>query len=628
MGEVGVSGKQIFMDKQSGKDFDRPQYKRLLRKLKKDDLLYIKSIDRLGRNYGEILEQWRILTKEKGVDIVVLDMPLLDTRRGKDLMGTFLSDIVLQVLSFVAENERTNIRQRQAEGIAAAKARGVRFGRPPRPLPENYHSACQRWKAEVITGTAAARSAGESSDILLDENSDIAGEPLLPDTSATCGYDLTWTSENGTLSISGTGPMFDYAWHVDADLREYLDAPWFAQREEITRIVVNEGVASIGENAFSACHNVSDVSIADSVVNIGSGAFNGCPTFDEVMPVDVGVNLLASATQNVRYSVLVLDISGSMYGEPLAAQKTAAVKFCESLLNADGENYVAIITFETSVRTVSDFSNDLPALTSAINGIQDLGMTNTVGALDRADELLSKVPDTAGRSIVLCSDGLPNEGRTDTNGPYNSSDSYDYRYANAVYNKSIELMQKYDVFSLGFFHGLYGKDLIFAKRFMEDIQDAGYYEVTDPEDLEFTFGDIAGDVVAPGHSVIIIVNIPKDKYIIHVTNEDGKNLQGATVTCNGTVARTNNNGLAQFDRSLFVGTPKITVTATGYIDWTNERSNWGFDNRRYATVKMYPTSTSQYKLSECVYSNVPGNVSPGINLLTTTKTVSLGNDVP
>lgn len=118
--EVGVSDKNIFMDKQSGKDFERPQYKKLLRKMKKDDLLYIKSIDRLGRNYEEILQQWRIITKDKGVDIVVLDMPLLDTRRGKDLMGTFLSDIVLQVLSFVAENERTNIRQRQTEGIAAA----------------------------------------------------------------------------------------------------------------------------------------------------------------------------------------------------------------------------------------------------------------------------------------------------------------------------------------------------------------------------------------------------------------------------------------------------------------------------------------------------------------------------
>ena len=137
--EVGVADKNIYLDKQSGKDFDRPKYKRLLRKIKKDDVLYIKSIDRLGRNYEEIQNQWRILTKEKGIDIVVLDMPLLDTRRGKDLMGTFLSDIVLQVLSFVAENERINIRQRQAEGIAAAKARGVRFGRPPKSLPENFY---------------------------------------------------------------------------------------------------------------------------------------------------------------------------------------------------------------------------------------------------------------------------------------------------------------------------------------------------------------------------------------------------------------------------------------------------------------------------------------------------------
>ena len=158
--EQGVEDCNIFLDKQSGKDFDRPQYKRLLRKLKRDDLLYIKSIDRLGRNYEEIQNQWRVLTKDKGVDICVIDMPLLDTRRGKDLVGTFVSDIVLQVLSFVAENERVNIRQRQAEGIAAAKARGVRFGRPPRPLPENYHSAYQRWKAGKITGTAAARECG------------------------------------------------------------------------------------------------------------------------------------------------------------------------------------------------------------------------------------------------------------------------------------------------------------------------------------------------------------------------------------------------------------------------------------------------------------------------------------
>ncbi|MCD7856833.1 MAG: recombinase family protein [Clostridiales bacterium] len=158
--EQDVPDKHIFLDKQSGKDFNRPQYKKLVRKLKKDDLLYIKSVDRLGRNYEEIQQQWRVLTKEKGADIVVLDMPLLDTRRGKDLMGTFLSDIVLQVLSFVAENERTNIKQRQAEGIAAAKARGVRFGRPPKPLPENFPSVYQRWKAGEITGRAAAAKCG------------------------------------------------------------------------------------------------------------------------------------------------------------------------------------------------------------------------------------------------------------------------------------------------------------------------------------------------------------------------------------------------------------------------------------------------------------------------------------
>lgn len=160
LSELQVPKKNIFIDKQSGKDFERPRYKKLLRRMKKDDLLYIKSIDRLGRNYNEIQEQWRILTKDKGVDIVVLDMPLLDTRRGKDLMGTFLSDIVLQVLSFVAENERMNIRQRQAEGIAAAKAKGVRFGRVPKPLPENFHAVYQRWKRDEITGTAAAKECG------------------------------------------------------------------------------------------------------------------------------------------------------------------------------------------------------------------------------------------------------------------------------------------------------------------------------------------------------------------------------------------------------------------------------------------------------------------------------------
>lgn len=135
-------------DKLSGKNFERPAYKRMLRRLRAGDLLYILSIDRLGRNYSEVLEQWRVLTKEKGVDIVVLDMPLLDTRRGKDLMGTFIADLVLQILSFVAQNERENIRKRQAEGIAAAKARGVRFGRPSQALPDNFYLIHKAWQGK------------------------------------------------------------------------------------------------------------------------------------------------------------------------------------------------------------------------------------------------------------------------------------------------------------------------------------------------------------------------------------------------------------------------------------------------------------------------------------------------
>jgi DNA invertase Pin-like site-specific DNA recombinase len=136
----------IFIDKQSGKDFERDAYRELIGKLKRDDLLYIASIDRLGRNYAEIQEQWRIITKERGVDIAVIDMPLLDTRNGKDLMGTFIADLVLQILSFVAQNERENIRKRQAEGIAAAKARGVRFGRPIKTPPENFAYLIRRWE--------------------------------------------------------------------------------------------------------------------------------------------------------------------------------------------------------------------------------------------------------------------------------------------------------------------------------------------------------------------------------------------------------------------------------------------------------------------------------------------------
>ena len=157
MGGRAVPEKNLFIDKQSGKDFNRPQYRRMVKKLKPGDLLCIQSIDRLGRNYEEIQDQWRRLTKDLGVDISVIDMPLLDTRNGKDLMGTFIADLVLQILSFVAQNERENIRSRQAQGIAAAKQRGVRFGREVKPLPDNFLENCDLWLTGHISGLEAAR---------------------------------------------------------------------------------------------------------------------------------------------------------------------------------------------------------------------------------------------------------------------------------------------------------------------------------------------------------------------------------------------------------------------------------------------------------------------------------------
>jgi len=146
MAALNIPPLHIFTDKQSGKDFERPAYKSLAKKLRPGDLLYIKSIDRLGRNYEEIQNQWRILTKERGVDIAVIDMPLLDTRNGRDLMGTFLADVVLQLLAFVAQNERETIRKRQSEGIAAARMRGVRFGRPIKKPPENFAVLVRQWE--------------------------------------------------------------------------------------------------------------------------------------------------------------------------------------------------------------------------------------------------------------------------------------------------------------------------------------------------------------------------------------------------------------------------------------------------------------------------------------------------
>ena len=160
--EWGIPPNQIYMDKQSGKDFDRPQYRKLLRRLKPNDALVVKSIDRLGQNYEEILDQWRIITKEKGADVIVIDMPLLDTRAHKDLTGTLIADIVLQLLSYVAQTEREFIRQRQAEGIAAAKARGVRFGRPSLPVADGFAEVYELWKAQEISVRAAAKRLGVS----------------------------------------------------------------------------------------------------------------------------------------------------------------------------------------------------------------------------------------------------------------------------------------------------------------------------------------------------------------------------------------------------------------------------------------------------------------------------------
>ena len=160
MREFGIAENRVYMDKQSGKDFERKNYKRLIRKLKKDDTLVVKSIDRLGRNYEEILEQWRIITKEKAAAIVVLDMSLLDTRRSRDLTGTLIADIILQLLSYVAQTEREFIHQRQAEGIAAAKARGVQFGRRPKEKPPEYPAVLEAWRRKELSARAAAARLG------------------------------------------------------------------------------------------------------------------------------------------------------------------------------------------------------------------------------------------------------------------------------------------------------------------------------------------------------------------------------------------------------------------------------------------------------------------------------------
>ena len=177
MHNVKVPKRNIYLDKQSGKDFERPMYSELVQKLQKDDLIFVKSIDRLGRNYKEIQEQWQFLTRVKEVDIAVIDMPLLDTRRGKSLVGTLLSDIVLQVLAFAAENERDNIRTRQREGIDAAKAKGVKFGRPRMGMPENFDEICSKWRYGMITTEQAAQECGVSRSTLYKRYHELIGDP-------------------------------------------------------------------------------------------------------------------------------------------------------------------------------------------------------------------------------------------------------------------------------------------------------------------------------------------------------------------------------------------------------------------------------------------------------------------
>lgn len=167
LSEFSIPARNLYVDKVSGKDFNRPAWKKLIKRLRPGDLLVIKSIDRLGRNYKDIIDQWRVLTKERFVDVVVLDMPLLDTRQGKDLTGTFIADLVLQLLSYVAQTERDNIRQRQAEGIAAAQKKGVRFGRPLKPVPAQFEEMKQKWLQQTISSRQAAKCLGISHDTFI-----------------------------------------------------------------------------------------------------------------------------------------------------------------------------------------------------------------------------------------------------------------------------------------------------------------------------------------------------------------------------------------------------------------------------------------------------------------------------
>lgn len=325
---------------------------------------------------------------------------------------------------------------------------------------------------------------------------EVVGGPSVP----TEEDGIRWDFNNGVLTISGNGAMEDFTWSVNDDLWEFTDAPWFDFRDEITQIVIEDGVTSVGENAFAGCVNVDagHIIVADSVEEIGEGAFD-----DRIMEAWGIVPSLTSDDENipasapsevVRYSILALDISGSMSGEPLRVQKAAAIKFCDAVLKANGTNYVAVLTFGSSVRMVSNFTDDMDALISLINGIGTYGSTDTNGALTKAGEMLESVPEGAIKNIVLCSDGLPNTTRS-YDGPFTSSDSYSYySYANAVCNTADKLMRNCYIYTLGFFHSLRGSNLEFARKFMKRAQNAGYYDVTDLDGLDFAFGDIADDI--------------------------------------------------------------------------------------------------------------------------------------
>ena len=312
-----------------------------------------------------------------------------------------------------------------------------------------------------------------------------------------CGDTLTWSLKNGTLTISGSGEMFDYAWNIDDDHSEYVDAPWYTERENITRIVVEEGVTTIGANAFADCVNVTDVAIANSVTHIEKNAFEGCGGMDyDIQSVNAeALPHSSDSSDTMRYSVVILDTSGSMNGTPSTVQKQAAIKFCESVLAADGQNYVAIVMLNTSSSVGYQFTDDLNILTSCINSIKANGGTNIDQALTVASSVFESVPDDAIKNIVLCSDGLPEHGITTSDGPYTSSDGDDYyEYANTVYNTAALLKAQYKIYSLAFFHSLKGEELALGRKLMKDIQNAGYYEVVDPSALEFTFGEIADNI--------------------------------------------------------------------------------------------------------------------------------------